>query len=357
MGTLIIQNGAQLRDELARREKMLAAALPRHLSVTRFMETCKAAFRQNVKLFQCNPASIVQAIEQAAVLGLEIGMNALGQAYLVPFKEECTLIVGYKGLSKLARQSGEISTISMECVYRGDAFDFQLGDDPFIHHKPNDAPDASFADADITHAYCVVKLKDGGIQRKVWNRARLLAHRDRYSKAYAAAEKSYNGRPPRRDSIWHTNERVAFIKTVFRDMVNRGEIPVSVELQNLLVREESYDQDTAPTTTVHTRPDAQPPLLEEGVDEEVDYDQQDRHDDRDPWEVYVEQMDNARSTKQIDELCAAFVAQVGNADPDLTEQATRLRDERRNSIMGARRRPAKETTEKTPTQTTEAAAE
>ena len=68
------------------------------------------------KLLECTRESLLACIVQCAQLGLEPD-GLLGQAYLIPFyngrknRYECQLIVGYKGLLKLARQSAEISSL------------------------------------------------------------------------------------------------------------------------------------------------------------------------------------------------------------------------------------------------------
>ena len=82
-----------------------------------------------------NPNSLIRSVMQSSQLGLEVGGH-LGQAYLVPFKSEINLIVGYRGLLSLARRSGEITSINAEIVYEKDEFDLSLGLEPKVIHKP-----------------------------------------------------------------------------------------------------------------------------------------------------------------------------------------------------------------------------
>jgi recombination protein RecT len=58
-------------------------------------------------LQQCTPKSIAVSALRAATLGLSVD-PALGKAYLVPFKNEATLVVGYKGLIDLATRTENI---------------------------------------------------------------------------------------------------------------------------------------------------------------------------------------------------------------------------------------------------------
>jgi recombination protein RecT len=66
------------------------------------------------------------------------------------------------GILKKIRQSGEISSIRAHVVYEGDEFDFELGDDESIFHKPNLAEQGQ-----PIAAYAIAKFKDGDIQREV----------------------------------------------------------------------------------------------------------------------------------------------------------------------------------------------
>lgn len=73
---------------------------------------------------------------QSAQLGLEPG-SALGQAYLVPYGNQCQLILGYRGMIDLARRSGQVLSLSAFAVHEGDEFSYQLGLHPDIHHVPS----------------------------------------------------------------------------------------------------------------------------------------------------------------------------------------------------------------------------
>lgn len=220
----------------------MLTALPKHITPDRLIRVALNCIRKTPKLLDCTPESLFGAIIEASALGLEPN-GVLGHAYLVPYKTECTLIPGYKGLIDLCRRSSTISTLTAEVVYKGDKFAYQLGDDPFIKHIPNDE-DVKRHEKPITHVYVVVQLRDGGVQRKVWSRAMVDAHKEQYSQGWRWAERGDKGKGGgKKDSPWHTNWPAMAKKTLIRDMVNRGEIPVSVEIQNLAMREELYESD------------------------------------------------------------------------------------------------------------------
>lgn len=209
-------------------EKQMMAALPKHVTPDRMIRVAMNCIRKTPKLLECQPASLFSAITEAATYGWELG-GVLGHAYLVPYKTECQLIPGYKGLIDLCRRSGQVSTIAMEVVHEGDFFEYEMGDDPRIKHRPNDA-DKSRDSKPITHVYAVVVLRDGGVQRSVWSAAKIDAHKEKYSQGWRYAEKG------NKDSPWHTAWTVMAKKTVIRDMIGRGLIPLSAELRDVAAR-------------------------------------------------------------------------------------------------------------------------
>lgn len=136
----------------------LAKALPKHVSPERISRIALTALRSNPDLMQCTPGSFLGSVLSAAQLGLEVN-TPLGHAYLVPYKRECTLIVGYRGMMDLARRSGQVSSIYAHLVREGDDFEVRLGLEQTIKHVPSDDPKRD--ERRVTHVYAVAKLKDG----------------------------------------------------------------------------------------------------------------------------------------------------------------------------------------------------
>jgi recombination protein RecT len=227
-------------DVMKAMSSKMMAALPKHVTPDRMIRVAINCIRKTPKLLDCDPASLFGAITEAATYGWELG-GVLGHAYLVPFRRECTLIPGYKGLIDLCRRSGQISTVSLEVVHDGDMFDYSIGDTPHITHKPDDRNPKRHLKP-ITHAYAVVRLRDGGIQRGVWSREQIEAHKEQYSKGWQWAEsgdKSKGG--GKKDSPWHTAWPTMAKKTVIRDMIQRGLVPLSAEYRDLINRGVEYD--------------------------------------------------------------------------------------------------------------------
>jgi len=100
----------------------LAKYLPPHLPIERFVVQVKMAFFKNPKLIECTPASVFDAVRQAADLGLDPS-GSLGSAYLVPYKSNCQLIPGYRGLIDLACRSGFVKTVNAWVIYEKDEWE------------------------------------------------------------------------------------------------------------------------------------------------------------------------------------------------------------------------------------------
>jgi phage RecT family recombinase len=105
-------------------------------------------------LADCSPESFAGALLTAAALGLEPGVNQ--EAYLVPYKGECTLIVGYQGYAKLFWQHPLAKHLDAHAVHENDEFDYAYGLAQYLRHKP-----ARGDRGKITDYYAVAELSTG----------------------------------------------------------------------------------------------------------------------------------------------------------------------------------------------------
>lgn len=161
---------------LDKMKPQLALALPKHMTADRMARLTLSEFSKNEKLQACKPISIAASIMTAGALGLEIGVN--GQGFLVPYGTTCTFVPGWKGLQDLANRSGR-STTWTGAVFDGDFFDYELGDSPFVKHKPATENDP----AKLTHVYSVGRVKGSDWPIiEVWTIAKIWKHRDQYNK-------------------------------------------------------------------------------------------------------------------------------------------------------------------------------
>src|ERR1700722_7734474 len=159
----------------------ITAALPVMMAknAERFVRMLLTECSKNPRLLECTPKSLFGGVLQSAQLGLELG-GAMGQAYLVPFKNkgvyEAQFIPGYKGLIKLAYNSQVVADIGAEIVREKDFFEIRLGTERGIIHRP----DFNF-DSPVTGYYCSANLVTGGKVFKFITKKQAEAHRDRYA--------------------------------------------------------------------------------------------------------------------------------------------------------------------------------
>ena len=206
-----------IRTMLEKSKQQISLALPRHLSADRMLRIAMTSVRRTPKLLGCTPQSLLGAIMQASQLGLEPD-GVLGMAYLVPYKDECQLIPGYKGLLDLARRSGQISTIYARVVYSTDLFEYSFGLDETLRHVPGTSDEVG----EVVAAYAVAKMKDGAQQFEVMTRRELDAIRKRSQAA--------------NDGPWVTDFSEMCKKTVLRRLCKM--LPASVELARAVALDE-----------------------------------------------------------------------------------------------------------------------
>lgn len=175
-------------------KKQFKLALPKHLTPDRFVRVAITAMNKTPKLKDCTPASLIACLMSLSQLGLEPDGR---KAHLIPYGNQCTLIVDYKGLVELARRSKEISNIHADIVCENDEFTFEHGNEEKLKHNPVIANRGK-----AVAAYSFVKFKDGSVSFEVMSLEEIEAIHKR-SKAGAAGP-------------WVTDWAEMAKKTVFR---------------------------------------------------------------------------------------------------------------------------------------------
>ena len=155
-----VQSAEDFGTLLEANRQELAGLIPEWsgLAWAHLVATAKGVAAENPYVYQCSADSVLQSVKTACEFGLSFA-KAGGQAYLVPFKNQCTLIIGYRGLMDLARRSADVTSLQSGVVYKGDTYEPHLGSNPHIVHTPN--PTASHADDKIVAAYSIAKHRSG----------------------------------------------------------------------------------------------------------------------------------------------------------------------------------------------------
>lgn len=140
-----------------------ATVLPSHVRPDTWVRLAQGALRRDknlARVAQGNPASLMQALLEAARLGHEPGSP---EFYLVPFGNEVQGIEGYRGIVERIYRAGAVSTVKAEVVYEHDQFEWS----PTTMDKPVHEFDP-FADrGKIRGAYAYCAMRDGTTSRVV----------------------------------------------------------------------------------------------------------------------------------------------------------------------------------------------
>lgn len=194
-----------------------ARLLPAQVSAEKLIKVVLNCVSRTPALARCDMLSVAQCVATCAELGLMPG-GALGGAYLVPYGQTCTLIIGYRGFVELMRRSGELEAIDARVVHERDEFRWREGLVRELVHVPCLEVDPG----PMRLVYCILRFRGGATQVEVMSRAQVDAIRSR-SRA--------SGSGP-----WVTDYEEMARKTVVRRAAKLA--PMSSELARAIEAEE-----------------------------------------------------------------------------------------------------------------------
>lgn len=149
--------------------EMIQASLGKGIEVDGWINGALASIGLDKDALTASPESVLGAFIEAASLGVRFE-GPLGEAYITtrnrkgtgPNGEEITiteaqLLIGYRGLMKLARRDPRVRKVEAIIIHEHDIFEHQLGSDQYLHHtwdvgKPRGA---------MVAVYAAVRYHDG----------------------------------------------------------------------------------------------------------------------------------------------------------------------------------------------------
>lgn len=222
----------------------LARTLPPHIPVERFIRNFISAVNAAPKLALCEARLVYREIMRAAGAGLLLD-PMFGEAYLIAGfsdgKQVPQLRTGYRGLIKLARQTGEVATIYADAVHEHDHIECERGTAGKLVHRPLLFGDRGRA----IGYYAVIQYKDGNWDFEPMDMAAIERIRE-FSDGYKAFKANKIKSTPWVD---HFDEMAK--KTVLRRLLKRQ--PMSPDAREWLAQEDSEEYAEPPR-------DATPPL-------------------------------------------------------------------------------------------------
>ena len=217
--------------------EQFAKALPKHLSPERFCRVAITALTRTPKLADCTQESLMKCLLDLSAFGLEPDGR---RAHLIPYKDQCTLVIDWKGLAELAMRSGIIAKLHADIVCENDVFEFNLGE--ITCHKI----DFRKPRGEVYAAYALAQTKTGEVFVSVLGREEIDSVMKR-SQGYKSAIQ-YNKTHP-----WITDWNEMAKKTAFRRLSKW--LPLSAEFRDAqeLDNEESEPRDVTPPSATESK--------------------------------------------------------------------------------------------------------
>lgn len=190
-----------------------------------FMASVLTLANSNKLLGECDPIKLYNCCLMAAALKLPFNQN-LGQAYIVPFKGEPQLQIGWKGFIQLAQRSGQFKRINCSDVREGEIvkrdrltgeIEFDWLDDAEREEKP------------VIGYVAYFELLNGYQQTLYMSKAEVEAHAKKYSQTYKQGF-----------GVWKDNFDAMARKTLIKRILNQF-APLSVDMAKAM----EYDQADA----------------------------------------------------------------------------------------------------------------
>lgn len=183
------------------------------------------------QLQKCTPQSIMRSAARAATLGLSCD-PALGQAHLVPYGSEATLIPGWRGIRDMAYRTGQIATINVNFLAEGQEWiEDQLTGSAHIEGNPKSNNPIGY--------FAYMKTLSGREHFLYMTNEEINEHKEKYAQGYNRAR-----------SAWKTDWGKMAKKTVLTQLLKRWAPldPTGTVVANLEYAVDGVDEMPDPET-------------------------------------------------------------------------------------------------------------
>ena len=273
---------------------------------TRFISSIVSAVQTTPALQECTNQSILSA----ALLGEALNLSPspqLGQFYMVPFNnrkkgcKEAQFQLGYKGYIQLAKRSGAYKKINVLSIKEGELVSY----DPLEEElQVNLIEDDLVREETPTIGYYAMFEEVNGYRHSMyWSKRKMMAHADKYSAAFHAAdlERLERGEIPEKDmwkysSFWYKDFDAMAHKTMIRQLISKWGT-MSIDLQTAVERDMSVVKEDGTSDYV------------ESVDADVDADYKEVEPEKEEPATQPEQYEAAAASEDKMSLEEAFFAQ------------------------------------------------
>lgn len=192
-----------------------------------FISAVLTIVNQSDNLKQASPESVYTSALLAASLDLPINPN-FGFAYIVPYwngktkKQEAQFQIGYKGLKQLAIRSGQFKTIIAKEVYEGQLID---DNNTILGYTFNWSGKTSDKVIGYVSYFQLLTGYESTYYMPIEN---IQKHALKYSQTF---KKGFG--------LWSDDFDKMALKTVSKLHLNSGEAPLSIEMQKVVIADQS----------------------------------------------------------------------------------------------------------------------
>lgn len=170
------------------------------------------------------PMTIINAAMVAATLDLPVDKN-LGYAWIIPYKNEASFQLGYKGYIQLAQRTGLYKHITATVVYEGEITNWDRFEETYER--------GDRTGNDVIGYLGHFEMINGFTKTVFWTFDEMDAHRRKFSKMSSGVKPS---------GVWATNYDAMAIKTVIRNLLSKWGI-LSIEMQRAQTADNSVIKD------------------------------------------------------------------------------------------------------------------
>lgn len=190
-------------------EKTLGEGTPQ------FMSSVLTLANSDPKIRELDPIKLYNTCLMAAALKLPFNSN-LGQAYIIPYKGEPQLQIGWKGFVQLAQRSGQFKTIGVNAVYENEiaGIDPMTGEIEFAFKLEKTGK--------IVGYMAYFELLNGFKKNLYMSTGEVNKHAKKYSQTF---KKGYG--------VWADNFDAMALKTVIKMLLNKW-APLSIDMQKAI---------------------------------------------------------------------------------------------------------------------------
>lgn len=234
---------------------------------SKFISNISSAVAVNPQLQTCSFPTIVSAGLLANALKLSLS-PLIGHCYLVPFKDTAnnrtvaTFILGWKGYLQLALRSGYYDQINVTEIKEGELEKIDPIEEIYIFKPILDDEEREKTPTVGYYAFFRYNSAHGSFRKSMyWSKKKMLAHADKYSKAFhvkgvqshdpkksrVSYEDYLAGKYPKADewkysSFWYASFDEMAKKTMLRQLISKWGI-MSTDFQRAYELDNTFNDD------------------------------------------------------------------------------------------------------------------